>query len=90
MKPTKQNPDCLRLSSGHVETRSKSKTPAEPEQIPGHFSVVPLLPAEEEIAAELRRALLEGRRQDAAEMLMQKYGLSCVEASDLLDVFACK
>jgi hypothetical protein len=89
MKPTKQ-PDRLRLSSSHVEPGSKDRTPAEPEQIPGHFSVVPLLLAEEQIPAEVRRALLEGRRQDAAEVLMQKYGLSCVEASDLLDVLACK
>jgi hypothetical protein len=57
---------------------------------PGHVSVAPLLLAEEDIPAEVRQALLEERRQDAAEMLMQKYGLSCVEASDLLDVCACE
>jgi len=49
-----------------------------------------LLLAEEDIPAEVRQALLEERRQDAAEMLMQKYGLSCVEASNLLDIFACE
>ena len=50
----------------------------------GFVSVAPLLLAEEDIPAEVRQALLEERRHDAAEMLMQKYGLSCVEASDLL------
>jgi hypothetical protein len=58
--------------------------------IPGHFSVVPLLLAEGEIPPEVRQALLEGRRQHAAEILMQKYGLSCEEASDLLDIVACE
>ena len=47
-----------------------------------------LLRAEGAIPAEVRQALLAGRRQDAAEMLMQQYRLSCDEASDLLDVFA--
>ena len=51
---------------------------------------MPLLLAEGEIPAEVRQALLEGRRLDAAEMLMQKYGLNCDDASALLDVFACE
>ena len=59
-------------------------------KIPGQFSVVPLLLAEGQIPAEVRQALLAGHRQDAAQMLMQQYGLSCDEASDLLDVFACE
>ena len=58
-------------------------------QIPGQFSVVPLLLAEGQIPAEVRQALLAGHRQDAAQMLMQQYGLSCNEVSDLLDFFAC-
>ena len=53
------------------------------------FSVVPLLLAEEEIRPEARRALAENRLKDAAELLMRDYELSCVEASDLLDVSAC-
>ena len=51
---------------------------------------MPLLSAEGELPAEVREALLAGRRQNAAEMLMQQYGLNCDEASDLLDVFACE
>jgi len=53
------------------------------------FSVVPLLLAEQEIPAAARQALLENRLQDAAEVLMQEYGLSCIEAGYLLDVSAC-
>jgi len=54
------------------------------------FSVLPLLLAEEEIPAEAREALLQNRLQDAAKLLMQEYGLSCIEASHLLDVSACQ
>ena len=68
----------------------KSTSMAEQRHIPGYFSAAPLLLAEGEIPAEVREALLAGRRHEAAEMLMQQYGLNCDEASDLLDVFACK
>ena len=57
---------------------------------PESFSVVPLLLAEEDIPSGAREALVENRLQDAAELLMQEYGLTCVEASDLLDVSGCK
>jgi hypothetical protein len=63
---------------------------AEQRPASGDFSVVPLLRADGDLPAEVRQALLAGRRQDAAEMLMQQYGLNCDEASDLLDVFACE
>lgn len=53
------------------------------------LSFVPLLLAGQSISPEVREALRENRLQDAAEMLMQEYGLSCVEASHLLDVSAC-
>jgi len=56
---------------------------------PAAFSVMPLLLAEGEIPAHAREALLEGRRQDAAGVLMQEYGLSCGEAGQLLEVAAC-
>lgn len=74
----------------HVGPAYKNTTMPEQGQPPGHFSVAPLLLAEEDIPAEVRQALLEGHRQDAAEMLMQHYKLSCAEASALLDVFACE
>jgi hypothetical protein len=90
MKPRKQNPDSLLFSPSHVEPGSKSRIPEESEQIPGHLSVVPLLLAEGQIPAEVQQVLREGHLRDAAEMLIQRYGLSCDEASDLLDVFACE
>ncbi len=54
------------------------------------FSLVPLLLGDQELPADARRALLENRLQDAAETLMRRYGLSCVEASQLLNVAACQ
>ncbi|MGH7766787.1 MAG: hypothetical protein ACREQP_04980 [Candidatus Binatia bacterium] len=60
-----------------------------PGQNPARLSVVPLLLADEDITTETRRALLENRLEDAAELLIREYGLSCREASQLLDVPAC-
>jgi hypothetical protein len=54
-----------------------------------HFSIVPLLLFNRDISAEVRRALVESRLRDAAEMLMREHGLSCIEAGDLLGVGAC-
>jgi hypothetical protein len=56
---------------------------------PGRFSVVPLLLGNGDISAETQRALVENRLQDAAQLLMQDHGLSCIEAGHLLDVRAC-
>lgn len=53
------------------------------------LSFVPLLLAGKSISPEAQQALRENRLEDAAELLMQEYGLSCVEASHLLDVSAC-
>ena len=54
-----------------------------------HFSFVPLLVANHDISAEARKALVENRLQDAAAILIEQNGLSCVEAGQLLDVSAC-
>jgi hypothetical protein len=54
------------------------------------FSLVPLLLANRDISAEARKALLEDRLPDAAAILMEQNGLSCVEAGHLLDVSACQ
>jgi hypothetical protein len=54
------------------------------------FSLVPLLITGQSISTEARQALRENRLKDAAEILMAKYGLSCVEAGDLLDMSACE
>jgi len=53
------------------------------------FSIVPLLITGQSISPEVRQALRENRLQDAAKLIMQKYGLSCIEAGQLLDVPAC-
>jgi hypothetical protein len=71
------------------EKKEASLMNTEKERLPMKFSLVPLLLANRDIPAEARRALVENRLQDAAELLMHEYGLSCIEASDLLDVSAC-
>jgi hypothetical protein len=53
------------------------------------FSFIPLLVANHDISAEARKALVENRLQDAAAILIEQNGLSCVEAGQLLDVSAC-
>ena len=53
------------------------------------LSFIPLLITGKTISAEVRQALRERRLKDAAAMLMQQYGLSCLEAGDLLDVGMC-
>jgi len=54
------------------------------------FSLVPLLLTGQSISSEARQALRENRLKDAAEILMEQYGLNCAEAGDLLDVSACE
>jgi hypothetical protein len=54
------------------------------------FSLVPLLLTGQSISAEARQALRENRLKDAAVIIMEEYGLSCAEASDLLSVSACE
>jgi hypothetical protein len=52
-------------------------------------SFIPLLLAGKSISSEARLALRENRLDDAAEILMEEYGLHCLEAGALLDVPAC-
>jgi hypothetical protein len=53
------------------------------------FSIVPMLLVSETIPVAARQALKENRLRDGAEILMREFGLSCIEAGDLLDVSAC-
>jgi hypothetical protein len=53
------------------------------------LSFVPLLIGGKTISPEIKQALRENRLRDAAKLIMRKYGLSCVEAGQLLDVSAC-
>jgi hypothetical protein len=52
------------------------------------FSLVPMLLGES-ISPETRQASREHRLKDAGELLIQEYGLTCGEVSDLLDVSMC-
>jgi hypothetical protein len=54
------------------------------------FSLIPILLAGKSISQKAQQALRENRLKDAADMLVKDYGLSCVEAGQLLGVFACE
>jgi hypothetical protein len=53
------------------------------------LSIVPLLITGQSISPEIQEALRENRLQDAAKLIMQQYGLSCIETGQLLDVAVC-
>ena len=78
-RPVVPSPSASRRTGIDGNSRTKS----------GHFSIVPLLLFNRDISAEARRALVESRLRDAADMLMRDHGLSCIEAGDLLGVGAC-
>ena len=62
-------------------------------QTPGlstNFSLIPLLLTGQSISPEARQALRENRLKDAAVILMEEYGLSCVEVTHLLDLSPCE
>jgi hypothetical protein len=65
------------------------KTSVKKGSIAMKFSIVPLLLGGESISPEIKEALREKRLRDAAQLIMRQYGLSCVEAGQLLDVSAC-
>jgi hypothetical protein len=67
----------------------KNGAVARHERLSGRFSIVPLLLGSRDISAATRRALVENRLRDAAFLLMDEHGLSCIEAGHLLDVPAC-
>jgi hypothetical protein len=53
------------------------------------LSFVPLLLTGKTISPKIRQALRENRAKDAAALLVREYGLTCIEAGDLLDVAVC-
>ena len=53
------------------------------------FSLVPLLITGQTISSEMRQALRENSLQEAAAIIIQQYGLSCVEVGQLLDLSVC-
>lgn len=54
------------------------------------FSLVPMLMTGQSISSNAREALRENRIEEASVILMQEYGLSCDEVSDLLNERACE
>ena len=53
------------------------------------LSLVPLLLGGKMLSPEARNALMENRRTDAANLLMQQYDLDCEEAGELVDASVC-
>ena len=80
-----------RLPISNLNSNSK-RNDQKSAQTPGsstNFSVIPLLLAGQSISPEARQALRENRLKDAAVILMEEYGLSWVEAGNLLNITAC-
>jgi len=50
------------------------------------LTLVPMLLAGQSISLDVREALRENRLEDAAQLLMRKYGLTRAETTDLLGV----
>jgi len=50
------------------------------------LTLVPMLLAGQSISLDVRKALRENRLEDAAQLLMRKYGLTRAETNDLLGV----
>jgi len=81
------------MESKHRNGDNKLLTPDQKSaQTPGsssNVSLIPLLLTGQSVSPEARQALRENRLKDAAVILMEKYGLSCVEAGNLLNITAC-
>ena len=67
----------------HTRLPLASAGPHESKTYQQRLSVVPLLIADTQIPGDVRQALVENRLQDAAIILMEEYGLSCVEVTHL-------
>ena len=80
-----------RLPISNLNSNSK-RNDQKSAQTPGsstNFSLIPLLLTGQSISPEARQALREKRLNDAAVILMEEYGLSCVEAGNLLNITVC-
>ena len=79
----------LPISNLNSNSKRNDQKSAETPGSSTNFSVIPLLLAGQIISAEARQALRENRLEDAAVILMEEYGLSCVEAGNLLNITVC-
>ena len=81
------------MESKHRNGDNKLLTPDQKSaQTPGsssNVSLIPLLLTGQSVSPEARQALRENRLKDGAVILMEEYGLSCVEAGNLLNITAC-
>jgi len=53
------------------------------------LSVTHLLAQDEDVPVEVRGALADGRHREAGRMLMERFALSCEEASQLVAARVC-
>jgi hypothetical protein len=53
------------------------------------LSVIHLLAQDEDVPVEARGALAEGRPEEAGRILMERFELSCEEASTLVSARVC-
>ena len=79
----------LPISNLNSNSKRNDQKSAETPGSSTNFSVIPLLLAGQSISPEARQALRENRLKDAAVILMEEYGLSWVEAGNLLNITAC-
>ena len=79
----------LPISNLNSNSKRNDQKSAETPGSSTNFSVIPLLLAGQSISPEARQALRENRLKDAAVILMEEYGLSYVEAGNLLNITAC-
>ena len=81
------------MESKHRNEDNKLLTPdqksAQTQGSTSSFSLIPLLLTGQSISPEARQALRENRVKDAAVILMEEYGLSWVEAGNLLNITTC-
>ena len=79
----------LPISNLNSNSKRNDQTSAQTPGSSTNFSLIPLLLTGQSISPEARQALRENRLKDAAVILMEEYGLSCVEAGNLLNITVC-
>ena len=79
----------LPISNLNSNSKRNDQKSAQTSGSTSSFSLIPLLLTGQSISPEARQALRENRVKDAAIILMEEYGLSWVEAGNLLNITAC-
>ena len=68
---------------------AERKGPVKKKRFSTTLSIIPMLITGQSISPKIRQALRENRLRDGAQLIIQEYGLNCVEAGQLLDISAC-